>query len=121
MPKGIYKRTKPVWNKGLTKENSEILKKQGKDHSKRMTHGTICDCCKDFYPDLISGKTNPALFPVPIEGGRTTHVCNECYKERKHKNDSKEAKTKREAKRIIGDETARKLNVIRKKIRRWKP
>ena len=27
MPKGIYKRTKPVWNKGLTKENDERVKK----------------------------------------------------------------------------------------------
>ena len=36
MPKGIYKRTKSVWNKGLTKHNSQILKKQGKEHSKRM-------------------------------------------------------------------------------------
>ena len=36
MPKGVYIRTKQVWNKGLTKKDSKILKKQGEKHSKRM-------------------------------------------------------------------------------------
>lgn len=45
MPSGIYERTeehrqsmcgRTAWNKGLTKNTSDILKKQGIEHSKRM-------------------------------------------------------------------------------------
>ena len=34
MPSGVYKRTKPIWNKGLTKETDERVKKHGEKISK---------------------------------------------------------------------------------------
>ena len=41
MPKGIYKRVKPAWSKGLTKETDERLKKNSETRKKRLKEGIL--------------------------------------------------------------------------------